>query len=172
MKWGVLKIGENKKMEEYLMDNDKFDEIDSSNVYADVEPEEIHKKILVGSYIRGDLLMYASGIDGSTFLKFKIEDIHQYLLENCIFRVRRRSFTTLRILQVIILKMGEYTVLDKTYWIRLIQRCWRSRIAQYKSDLIALRKKYLHHREINGNYPGGARIKGKKIVGLLKFLSQ
>ena len=159
-------------MEEYQMGTDRFDEIDSSNVYADVEPEEIHKKMLVGSYIRGDLLLYASGVDGGTFLKFKIEDVHQYLLENCIFRVRRRTYNTLRILQVIILKMGEYTVLDKTYWIRLIQRCWRSRIAQYKSDLVALRKRYLHHREINGNYPGSARLKGKKIVGLLGFLSQ
>ena len=159
-------------MEEYQMDTDRFDEIDSSNVYADVEPEEIHKKMLVGSYIRDDLLLYASGVDGGTFLKFKIEDVHQYLLENCIFRVRRRTYNTLRILQVIILKMGEYTVLDKTYWIRLIQRCWRTRIAQYKSDLVALRKRYLHHREINGNYPGSARLKGKKIVGLLGFLSQ
>lgn len=159
-------------MEEYQMGTDRFDEIDSSNVYADVEPEEIHKKMLVGSYIRGDLLLYASGVDGGTFLKFKIEDVHQYLLENCIFRVRRRTYNTLRILQVIILKMGEYTVLDKTYWIRLIQRCWRTRIAQYKSDLVALRIRYLHHREINGNYPGSARLKGKKIVGLLGFLSQ
>lgn len=154
-------------MEEYQMDNDIFDEIDSSNIYSDVEPEDIHHKLLIGSYIRGDLLLYASGIDGRTFLKFKIEDIHQYLLENCIFRVRRNSFTSLRLVKVIVLKMGEYTIIDKTYWIRLIQRCWRSRIAQYKSDILALRKNYLHYREINGHYPISTRIKGKKIIGLL-----
>ena len=149
------------------MDNDAFDEIDSSNVYSDVEPEEIHRKMLVGSYVRGDLLLYASGIDGRTFLKYKIEDVHQYLLENCIFRVRRNTFTPLRIVQIMVLKMGEYSVIDKTFWIRLIQRCWRSRIAQH----LASRKRYLRHRETNGHYPIGARIKGKKIMGLLGFLS-
>jgi len=157
-------------MEEYQMDNDTFDEIDSSNVYSDVEPEEIHTKTLVGSYIRGNSLLYASGIDGGTFLKFKIEDVHWYLFENCIFRVRRNSFTPLRIIQVMVSKTGEYNVVDKTYWIRLIQRCWRSRIAQYKMDLIVLGKKHLQYREIHGHYyPTSSRIKGKKLMGLLGF---
>ena len=146
------------------MDSNMFDDIDSSNIFSDVEPEDIHRKMLVGSYIRGDLLLYASGMDGGTFLKFGIEDTHQYLLENCIFRVRRNSYTPLRIVQVIVLKMGEYTVIDKTFWIRLIQRCWRSRLAQHKADLIA----FIHYRETNGKYPMGARIKGKKIIGLLR----
>ena len=156
-------------MEEYQMDSDTFDEIDSSNVYSDVEPEEIHTKMLIGSYIRGNLLLYASGIDGGSFLKFKIEDVHQYLFENCIFRVRRNSFTPLRIIQVLVSKTGEYIVVDKTYWIRWIQRCWRSRIARYKSDLILLQKRYLRHREIHGHYPTSSSIKGKKIMGLLGF---
>ena len=156
-----------KQMEQYQMDDDIFDEIDSSNVYSDVEPEEIDKKIVIGSYIRGDMLKYASGIDGNSFLKFKIEDVHQYLLENCIFRVRRNSFTPLRIIKVLVSSTtGDYNVVDKTYWIRLIQRCWKSRLVQYKSDLITLRKRFLYQREINGHYP---RIKGKKIMGLLDF---
>ena len=58
-------------MEEYQMDSDTCDEIDSSNVYSDVEPEEIHTKMLIGSYIRGNLLLYASGIEGGSFLSLK-----------------------------------------------------------------------------------------------------
>ena len=153
------------------MDSDTFDEIDSSNIFSDVEPEEIHNKWLIGSYVRGDFLMYASGIDSGTFFKFSIEDVHQYLLENCIFKVRRNTFTPLRIIQVQVLKTGEYTVIDKTCWIRLIQRCWRTRIAQYNSDIVLLRKKYLYHREINGHYPMCARLKRRKILGILRFLS-
>ena len=150
------------------MENDMYDQIDSSSIYSDVEPEDIHNKMLMGSYIRGNSrLVFASGIDGRTFLKFPADDIHQYLLENCVFKVRRNTFTPLRIIKVEVSKTGDYNVIDKTYWIRLIQRCWRARIAQHKVDIVMLQKKYLYHREIHGNYPGSARIKGKKLIGLL-----
>jgi hypothetical protein len=147
------------------MDDNLFDKIDASNIYSDVEPDDIHGKVLVGSYIRLESrLAYASGLDGRTFLQNSSETVHQYLLENCIFKVRRRTFTCMRILKVIVMRTGEYEVIDKTYWIRLIQRCWRSRLAIHKANINKLDKKYLYYRELHGNYPG---LKGKKLTGIL-----
>ena len=68
-----------------------------------------------------------------------------------------------------VLKTGEYIVIDKTYWIRLIQRCWRSRLAKYRRDINMLVTKYLYYRELHGIYPGSGRVKGKKITGLLSY---
>jgi len=160
-------------MDELRMAWEEFDKIDASNLFSNVEPEDIHGKVLVGSYIRGtSALTYASGLDGITFLKYPPQYIHQYLLENCIFKVRRRSFASFRIVKVIVSKNGDYGIIDKTYWLRLIQRCWKSRLAQYKADINTLRRKYLYHRELHGNhYPGSARIKGKKMMGLLASAS-
>ena len=150
------------------MESDSFEEIDASNIYSDVEPEFIHTKMLLGSYIRGaNRLVYASGVDGCTFLKFPAEDIHQYLMENSIFKIRRSSFAPLKIIKVEVSGKGEYNVIDKSFYIRWIQRRWRSRLAQYKTDLNMLKNKYLYHRELHGRYPGFSRIKGKKLMGLL-----
>ena len=152
-------------MDDERMTDDMFDKIDASNIYSDVEPEDIHGKVLVGSYIRLESrLAYASGLDGRTFFKYSAENVHQYLLENCIFKVRRRTFASMRILKVMVMKSGEYEVVDKTYWLRLIQRCWRSRLAKHKANINKLGKKYLYYRELHGHYPG---IKGKKLMGFL-----
>jgi hypothetical protein len=156
-------------MDEYRMESDSYEEIDLSNIYSEVEPDFIHNKMLLGSYIRGkNRLAYAAGVDGSTFLKFSVGDVHQYLLENCIFRVRRSSFAPLRIIKVKVSENGEYNVVDKTYYIRWIQRRWRSRLVQYKVDVKMLQNKYLYHRELHGGYPGFSRVKVKKLIGLLK----
>lgn len=152
-------------MNEERMEDDMFEKIDASNIYSDVEPEDIHGKVLIGSYIRLESrLAYASGVDGRTFLQHPAQDIHQYLLENCIFKIRRTTFASMRIIKVMVLKTGEYIAIDKTYWIRLIQRCWRSRLAKHKANINMLGKKYLHYRELHGSYPG---IKGKKLMGIL-----
>lgn len=152
-------------MNEERMEDDMFEKIDASNIYTDVEPEDIHGKGLIGSYIRLESrLAFASGVDGRTFLQHTAQDIHQYLLENCIFKVKRSTFTSTRIIQVLVTKTGEYIAIDKTYWIRLIQRCWRSRLAKYRADINMLATKYLYYRELHGTYPG---LKGKKLIGIL-----
>lgn len=155
-------------MDEERMEDDMFEKIDASNIYTDVEPEDIHGKVLIGSYIRLESrLAYASGVDGSTFLKYSSENIHQYLLENCIFKIRRRTFSSMRVIKVMVSsKTGEYIAIDKTYWIRLIQRCWRSRLAKHKANINMLGRKYLYYRELRGSYPG---IKGKKLIGIIRL---
>ena len=155
------------------MDSEMFEEIDSSNKFSDVEPDYIHNKMLIGSYIRGNTrLAYTSGIDGRTFLHFPSNEIHQYLLENCVFRVRRRTpFTSLRLIKVEVSNTGEYNVTDKTYWIRLIQRYWRARLKYQQYNLSLLKNKYLRRRELQGHYPGCNQIKGRKLMGLFKFIS-
>lgn len=100
-----------------------FDEIDE--IYAEDYPELKNKmdaKYYIGlaGYNRWRLIL-SNAITAKSFFKYSYESVIRYLYEYSIFRI---SNPKVDVLQLFIVK-DTFTVVKKTYWIRLIQRHWK-----------------------------------------------
>lgn len=104
-------------------------------------------------------------ISPTTFFRFRYHDILNYLNQYSIFD--RRQVSPVDILKLYIIE-NHYTVIIKTYWLRLIQRHWkqvfrqRKRVIQQRKSLTNLR-----YRELNGRHLMGVNY----IPGLYGMLS-
>ena len=104
-------------------------------------------------------------ISPTTFFRFRYYDILNYLNQYSIFD--RRQVSPVDILKLYIIE-NHYTVIIKTYWLRLIQRHWkqvfrqRKRVIQQRKSLTNLR-----YRELNGRHLVGVNY----IPGLYGMLS-
>ena len=104
-------------------DDSSFDEIDE--IYEEDYPELKNKmdaKYYIGlsGYNRWRLIL-SNAITAKSFFKYSYESVMRYLHEYSIFRI---SNPKIDVLQLFIVK-NTFTVVKKTYWIRLIQRHWK-----------------------------------------------
>lgn len=104
-------------------DDSSFDEIDE--IYAEDYPELKNKmdtKYYIGfaGYNRWRLIL-SNAITAKSFFKYSYESVIRYLYEYSIFRI---SNPNVDVLQLFIVN-NTFTVVKKTYWIRLIQRHWK-----------------------------------------------
>lgn len=104
-------------------DDSSFDEIDE--IYAEDYPELKNKtdaKYYIGfaGYNRWRLIL-SNAITAKSFFKYSYESVMRYLYEYSIFRISNPSVD---VLQLFIVE-NTFTVVKKTYWIRLIQRHWK-----------------------------------------------
>jgi hypothetical protein len=88
-----------------------------------LESDKIHEKYYIG--IKYDNLDYennfifSSSVSPSIFFKYYINNIMEYLY---FYSYNIQPITNIDIMQLIIKEDETYTVVLKTYWIRLIQR--------------------------------------------------
>jgi hypothetical protein len=91
--------------------------------------------------------MLASCISPATYFKYNHEEIKKYLFMSSIYYLRRPKID---ILQLHITPEGLYTCVIKTYWIKIIQRRWRTIYARRKlfkslrCSVVELRYRELH----------------------------
>ena len=95
----------------------------------------------------------ANSISPAVFFRHSITDVMHYLWLFSLFRLDRPHID---ILQLHITPQGQYTVLIKTFWLRLVQRRWRQ-IYRERQDILRKRRSILalRYREVRGKYPQG-----------------
>jgi len=157
-----------------IINDDEYDYIydeDEEHVLSD----KIHKKYYIGKCYKlwsdfhkiekDDYIYHAISVSPNIFFKYSYTDIINYLnifsSFNCynyyqnIFN--RRTIQNTEIMQTIIIQkdnLPHYTVVLKTYWLRLIQRHWKH---TYKVQKYIINQRCkpqnIRFREIHGLYP-------------------
>ena len=127
-----------------MEEDSDLDEVNS--VIDDIYYEEeyfLENKPLDNEYVIGmyqnirNTLIYAIGVSTSTFFQRRMDDVVRYLRSYSIIPI---TYPTVYILQIIYKKhyftnsvcFVTIEVLNKTYWLRLIQKHWRRAFCEYR----------------------------------------
>jgi len=145
--------------EELYIDEDELEnEYDIDDIYReecdflDTEKQDGHYYLGLCSYMPdNNLILYANAIEPRTFFKHVPSYVMSYLRVYSIFKIRN---PTMDIMKLSILDDNTYTVLVKTYWLRIIQRTWK-RVYKQRKDILNKRMNLNVRRlfEITGRYP-------------------
>ncbi len=118
--------------------------------------------------------MLASSVSNTTFLYYRYVDIIKYLKERSYINLKIKfnniKEPNMEIMKVYFGEMGEYYVVKKTFWLRIVQRCWKRIFAERQRQL-TLRKQIANITlfELTGkNVCGFSGIKGmfwNKCIG-------
>jgi len=155
--------------EENIDDDDS--EIDRVyfNDYDDLKYKKDKSYYIGMSDILDNIHILAHAITPFSFFKYSYDFVLQYLYEYSIFRPSRPMVD---ILKLDILYDGTYSVIIKTYWIRIIQRHWKK---VYKDRFSMLLKRGSVHAQttfsMEGKYPMHLR-RLPDIYGMLSAYSQ
>jgi len=124
-----------------VFDEDVFEEIadyEDSLPYSDCE----NNQYCVGTYMNiNNELILTMRIHISTFYKYSQEVLVPYMFYSSEIPMNQgRLSVRTQILQVIILSDDTYTVVVKTFWLRIVQRTWRRIFKQRKIYILCLKK--------------------------------
>jgi hypothetical protein len=127
--------------------------------------EMINKHYYIGSYSyiqEENNLLFDNKIQVATFMKYDSYEISNYLFESSIMQIY--SLPSIEILQLHILPDDTYSVVIKTFWIKIIQRAWK-RVYKQRQKLIQSMKNVnsIRRRELGQTN----RINLPSIYGLL-----
>lgn len=132
---------------EEMVDRIYFHEED----FLDSEKEDKHYYI-GNSRVSSDKLyiLYANAVTPTTFFRFDINHVKWYLHDYSIFVTN----SNIDIMKLFILDDHTYTVIIKTYWLKIIQRHWKKVYSQRKYCISRRRQiKTMMYVERNGMYP-------------------
>lgn len=132
---------------EEMIDRIYFHEED----FLDSEKEDNHYYI-GNSRVSQDKLyiLYANAVTPTTFFRFDINHVKSYLHDYSIFVTN----SNIDIMKLFILDDHTYTVVIKTYWLKIIQRHWKKIYSQRKYCISRRRQiKTMMYVERNGMYP-------------------
>lgn len=132
---------------EEMIDRIYFHEED----FLDSEKENKHYYI-GNSRVSQDKLyiLYANAVTPTTFFRFDINHVKSYLHDYSIFATN----SNIDIMKLFILDDHTYTVVIKTYWLKIIQRHWKKIYSQRKYCISRRRQiKTMMYVERNGMYP-------------------
>ena len=132
---------------EEMIDRIYFHEED----FLDSEKEDKHYYI-GNSWVSQDKLyiLYANAVTPTTFFRFDINHVKSYLHDYSIFPTN----SNIDIMKLFILDDHTYTVVIKTYWLKIIQRHWKKVYSQRKYCISRRRQiKTMMYVERNGMYP-------------------
>jgi hypothetical protein len=99
------------------------------------------------------LFILTNGVSAASFLKFPYMDTLRYLYFYSILRIQNPK---IEILSLSILPDDSYSVILKTYWLRIIQRNWK-RVFKERTKIYLKRRlpNSLYSLQISGRYPVG-----------------
>jgi hypothetical protein len=132
----------------YLSDSD--DEIyDDDCDFLDADKEDKH--YYIGLSLEAILL---SSVSPGTFFKYNTSDVLQYLVDYSATDVRKvNADPKVQILQLHVDENAVYNVVDKTYWLKLVQRSWKRVYAQRQLVINARKNpRSLLHRQTTGKW--------------------
>ena len=107
-----------------------------------VDPNRIHQTNPV----------FGMAVSPQLFFKYELKYIKQYLVSTIGYDINIYSYrSNIDIMQLYILNTGVYSVIIKTYWIKLIQRHWKT-IMKERKEFTEIKKKFknIRQREILG----------------------
>lgn len=129
-----------------------------------LESDKETNKTYLGSVwlVSGNRYLMDKAIRPRTFFKYNIRSIDYYLFNRL---NDQRYFNFAPSTKVEIMKLnihpitGEYIVLLKTFWLRIVQRTWR-RIMRERREIIKKRGSLqnIQYREIHGRYLQGLNV--------------
>lgn len=150
---------------ENIFDRIYFDDIE----FLDTEKEDGSYYIGLFEYIRSQSeLLLGMTVSPSIFYKYQYNNLSRYLRAYSFVR-NKYSTRNIQIMQLKIdTRTNTYTVLIKTYWIRLIQIHWR-KIYKERMNFIKIRKNISNqkHFEFKGRYVSGNNTLPKSLYGML-----
>jgi hypothetical protein len=140
----------------------QVDEIEIDEEFLDTENMEmINKKYYIGSYLyipEEKILLFDNKIHPLTFMKYKSYGIERYLFEVSFVPLHKRRLPSIEILQLHILEDDTYTVVVKTFWIKIIQRAWKKVYKERKQFIQSIKSlNNIRRKEfgiINTRFPG------------------
>ena len=147
-------------------DDEEYDELyqeDSMHIYS----EKIDNNYYIGlaKYnLVNKIIMMVNSVSSRVFFRHPYKLISEYLAKYSIIRTKNAK---VHIMKLCVLPDETYSVILKTYWIKLIQRHWKKAYRERKR-IIKARMIFNNRRinEITGKYPYGLnRI--PSIYGLL-----
>ena len=122
--------------------------------------EKQHNKYYLGSalyYPRRNCIQFDMSVSVSTLFNYDIQDIQLYLAEySPVFHTTQRI--AIHIIKLDIQPDQEYCAILKTFWLRIVQRCWKKQFAK-RNTVLRLRGgiSAQRHFELTGTYPQGLR---------------
>ena len=121
--------------------------------FADEENQD--GQYIIGIY-QWRTLLFGSGILPAIFFQFPAHIVLMYLDYNDLFYIRNPKISILR---MNVLPCGTHLVIDKTHWLRLIQRHWRKTV-QLRRHILRGRGSVANQRarEYTGKYLRGYQI--------------
>jgi len=150
---------------------DNFD-----SIFQDEEPFMDQPRVngnyyigLCGRPIYQSSILMLSCVSARTFLKYSLDDVLIYLANMSMTLWRGRPIVN--ILKLYIAENGEYRVVTKTFWLKIIQRKWK-KIYKERCDIRRNMKSliYLRIREMTGTATYFPSIKGMYYYGNLNTL--
>jgi hypothetical protein len=110
--------------------------------------ECINNHYYIGSYClmkdiadNNAILLFGRKVNLSMFYAFSNYELSTYIYYCSGFQYTRKP--TIEIMQIQIDKFGMYTAVLKTFWIKIIQRTWKKRMAEKQQYLCNLKKNIL-----------------------------
>lgn len=140
------------------------EEIEESNSFV----FEHSNNYIIGAYtIRAGQLFLGSGVDAKTYFKYNNSDILHHLICNNIWKVSRRTCCAIRVMRIHKIEPW-HMIIDKTIWIRLIQRHWKAEFKKIKERRRPSAKELLY-REVKGVFrTTELSLKKNRLKGLLR----
>ena len=141
-------------------DNSIFDTVydiaDSEEDYIDCEKQ--NGNYYIGSSVynaQTNTIQLSTAVSINTLLSYDIRAIQLYLEEYSIYSPGI-EVPPVHIMQLDIKSDGQYCVVIKTFWLKIIQRAWKTRVANMKK-IIRMRGNIQsqYYFAINGRYPPG-----------------
>jgi hypothetical protein len=137
------------------IDYDGINVEDSHHYYS----EKIHNNYYIGlshiyTHNNNQQLLLSASVSAPIFFKYSYDNINDYLYYYGLTRIPNHQ---VQILQVNIIQEDGFeivSVINKTHWLRLVQRHWK-KIYKQRKELIQQRilPENLFYNEVNGNYP-------------------
>lgn len=136
--------------------------------FLDTEKENGHYYIGLYEYIhsRSELLLGAT-VSPKIFYKYPYNNVSRYLRAYSIIR-NKYSTQNIQVFQLKIDTHNTYTIIIKTYWVRLIQRHWK-KTYKMRMSYIQMRKRLQNQKyfELNGRYICGNNGLIPSLIGML-----
>ena len=147
--------------------SDSYSDNDNDSIYYCINVEDsrhfysekIHNKYYIGlshvyTYNNTQQLLLSASVSAPIFFKYSYDNINDYLYYYGLTRITNHQ---VQILQVDIIQEDGFeivTVVDKTHWLRLVQRHWK-KIYKQRKKIVQQRilPENLFYNEVHGNYP-------------------
>ena len=155
---------------------DEIDEIhrmDYQHLYSEKQDSKyyigIYTEIFQNDYLhlpKESIYLLVNSISSRTYFKWSHNSCLRYLYYYGLTAMHKPE---INILQLFIKNDGTYSVIVKTFWLKIIQRKWK-KIFKMRKEILSnrLQLSSIHHREVHGSWPISLRVI-PGLVGLLCY---